>query len=225
MKRIVSMICAVAVFVSANAQDSTISITTNKTTTLLFPSSIVHVDRGSKNILAQEVTEPKNILLIKAGVKNFDTTNLTVIIRDGSTYSFTIAYSDTPSILVYKLPAQSSASISAYANDILDNPATMHNRGSNEWGISVRITGIYIKGNTIFYQLVLNNTSPINYDIDFIKFYIKDKKVARRTAVQELELKPLYIAGNYTTVKANDTNTMVVVAGKIYNTRCKRPHY
>ncbi len=215
MKRIVNLISAVVFFVSASAQDSTIPITTGKTTTLVFPFPIVHVDRGSKNILAQEVNDPKNILLIKAAVKDFDTTNLTVIASDGSAYSFTIEYSDTPSAFLYKLPAQSSASIATYANDLLDNPAIMHHSSANHWGISIRITGIYIKDNTIFYQLALGNTSPVNYDIDFIKFYIKDKKVVRRTAAQEIELKPLYMAGNTRLIKANDTNTIVVPLEKL----------
>ena len=78
----------------------------------------------------------------------------------------------------------------------------------------VRVYGIYIKGNVIFYQLELDNQSPIDYDIDFLRFYIRDKKKSKRTAIQENELKPLYVAGNNKQVKAYQKNTLVFALEK-----------
>ena len=71
--------------------------------------------------------------------------------------------------------------------------------------------GIYIKQDIMYYQLAFENKSPINYNIDLIRFYIRDKKMGKRTATQENELTSLYIAGNTKQVKAYN-NCMVVVA-------------
>jgi len=66
----------------------------------------------------------------------------------------------------------------------------------------------------IYYQLDLQNQSPVDYDINFMRFYIRDKKKAKRTAIQESELTPLYVAGNTSHVKANNHNSIVVALDK-----------
>jgi len=60
-----------------------LAITTDKTTSLIFPFPIKYVDRGTKDILVQPVKENGNILLVKAATKQFTETNLSVITGDG----------------------------------------------------------------------------------------------------------------------------------------------
>ena len=64
------------------------------------------------------------------------------------------------------------------------------------------VIGTYIKNDIIYYQLRIKNHSPIDYDIKVLRFYIRDKKKGKRTAVQENELKPLYVSGNIAQVKS-----------------------
>jgi conjugative transposon TraN protein len=214
MKQLVCLVAAIGLVVSSYSQTSTLAITTNKTTSLIFPFSIKHVDRGTRDILVQKVKEADNILLVKAAGKDFPETNLTVLTSDGSIYNFTMNYEIRPQLFVYNLPVQSSASLATYANSILDNSRTMHGISAKKWDVMVSVSGIYIKGNAIFYQLELCNRSPIDYDIDFLRFYIRDKKKSKRTAIQENELKPLYIAGNTSQVNANSTSDVVVALEK-----------
>ena len=211
MKEILSLISAIVLCVSTFAQNTNVCLSTNKTTTLIFPFPVIHVDKGSKDLLAEQINEAKNIILLKAACTNFDSTNITVITSDGSTYPFQISYAASPAVLLYKLPVQMAASFSTYADGILANPKTMHRTSSSKWDVCISLSGIFIKANTIFYQVAIRNYSPIDYDIDFIKFYIRDKKKAKRTAMQEIELKPVYSAGNIKTVKAYQ-KTMAVFA-------------
>ncbi|MEO6136947.1 MAG: hypothetical protein ABIP35_17465 [Ginsengibacter sp.] len=51
MKRLVCLICGCWLLVSAIAQTSSFTISTDKTTSLVFPFPIRHVDRGTKDIL------------------------------------------------------------------------------------------------------------------------------------------------------------------------------
>jgi len=214
MKQLVCLVAAIGLVVSSYSQTSTLAITTNKTTSLIFPFSIKHVDRGTRDVLVQKVKEADNILLVKAAGKDFPETNLTVLTSDGSIYNFTMNFKNRPLLFVYNLPAQSSASLATYANSILDNSRTMHGISAKKWDVMVSVSGIYIKENTIFYQLELDNRSSIDYDIDFLRFYIRDKKKSKRTAIQENELKPLFIAGNTLQVKANSTSDVVVALEK-----------
>src|SRR5689334_3417227 len=141
MKRLVCLICMGWLFVSVNAQTS-FSITTDKTTSLIFPFSIRHVDRGTRDILVQPVKEVDNILLVKAASKDFSETNLSVVTDDGSVYSFIITYKTRPDAWVYYLPTNQKATLATYANGILDNGRSMHGIQNKSWHVLSKVTGI-----------------------------------------------------------------------------------
>lgn len=214
MKQFASLLCALGMLVTSLAQGPSLSITTDKTTSLIFTYPITHVDRGTKDVLVEQVKEADNILLVKAASANFPETNLSVVTGDGSVYSFLVNYEKNPLTWVYSLTSQTSSTPERYANSISDNPQTMHGIRYRKWDMLAKVSGIYIHDNTIYYQLQLNNQSPIDYDIDLLRFYIRDKKKAKRTAIQENEMRPLYIAGNTKLVKANTTSTLVVALEK-----------
>jgi conjugative transposon TraN protein len=214
MKRLVCLICGCWLFVSAMAQTSSLYISTDKTTSLVFPFSIRHVDRGTKDVLVKQVKEADNILLVKASAKNFSETNLSVVTEDGSVYTFVINYEEKPAIWVYNLPENKKATMATYANGILDNQRTLWGVRDNSWNIDAAVIGTYIKDDIIYYQLRIKNNSPINYGIEILRFYIRDKKKGKRTAVQENELKPLYFSGNMAQVKSFNQNVIVVALDK-----------
>jgi hypothetical protein len=213
MKQLVCLFCAIIAFVSSFAQISNLQIATDKTTSLIFPYPIRHVDRGTKDILVRPVQEAGNILLVKAASKDFPQTNLSIVTDDGSVYSILVCYGE-PSAWIYRFPVQLKTSISTYANSILDNPKTMVGVKNASWDMIARVIGIYIKDEVIFYQLQLTNQSPIDYKINFLRFYIRDKKKSKRTAIQEIEITPLYVAGNISIIKANTDNSIVVALNK-----------
>lgn len=214
MKQLVCMVCALGLVVSVFAQISTVEIATNKTTALIFPYPIKHVDRGSKDVLVQPVKESQNILLVKAAIKGFDTTNLSVVTEDGSIYSFAVFYGE-PGVWIYRFPVQVKTAIATYAAGILDNPKTMKGIQSKKWEVIGQVSGIYIKDDVMYLQLDLQNQSPINYDINFLRFFIKDKSVPKRTAIQENELEPLYTIGNDRRINAGTHNLIVVALNKL----------
>ncbi|RYZ25810.1 MAG: DUF4138 domain-containing protein [Chitinophagaceae bacterium] len=213
MKRLVCLVSAIGFVVSSLAQ-TTLSITTSKTTSLIFPFPIKHVDRGTKDILVQQVPEADNILLVKAASADFSETNLSVITGDGSLYSFSVCYLPNPPLWVFRLPVQKEASVASYANSLLDNPPTIRAGHDKKGGVEAEVTGIYIKGEVIYYQLSLHNRSPIDYDMAFVRFYICDIKQPKRTAVQEVEVVPQYVAGNTSTIKAASPSKVVVAMEK-----------
>lgn len=96
-----------------------------------------------------------------------------------------------------------------YANAILDNPRTLWGIRDNSWNIDAAVIGTYIKDDIVYYQLRIKNNSPIDYNIEVLRFYIRDKKKGGRTAVQENELKPFHVSGNKTQVKSFNQNVIV----------------
>lgn len=207
------MICACCLFVSAFSQTN-LSITTEKTTSLIFPFPVKHVDRGSKEVLVQQVKEADNILLVKAATVKLAETNLTVVIGDGSVYSFCVNFRERPELLIVRVPVLQNASIQSYAEGILDNSLMLRGPKDDKWGMQLRVTGIYIKDDVMYYQLRLSNYSPIDYDIDLLRFYVHDQKRSKRTAVQEVEKVPLFIAGNTKVIRANSVSAIVLALDK-----------
>ena len=213
MKQFVSLICAVILFASVNAQ-SQLCISTDKTTSLVFPFAVKYVDRGNQFVMAQLVKDVPTILLLKAASKDFTETNLSVITDDGSVYTFNVCFESRPATWVHYLPINNKATTAMYANGILDNPKRVNKIDDHKWKTDAAIIGVYVKNDVMFYQIKIKNNSPIDYSIDLIRFYIKDKKKSKRTSVQEIELKPLYTVGNITKIKSHSESTMVFALEK-----------
>lgn len=211
MKKLLTLI----LFISAFAQaQQPLYVSTDKTIALIFPFPIRYVDRGTKDVIVQPVKENEKILLVKAAVKQFCETNLSVVTDDGHVYSFLVNYVARPDSLVIELPKFTRAGIETYAKSIADNKGIVRGIADRNWGVEVSVTGIYIKESVLYFQLLLSNHSSINYDIDVLRFFIRDQKKGKRTALQENELLPLYVAGNPQQVKSYSFSVIVVALEK-----------
>lgn len=71
-----------------------------------------------------------------------------------------------------------------------ERKAFIHNIGASKMRVTNLLTGIYVANKILYMQFAVHNDSQIDYDVDFFKFYIRDKEVMKRMAAQELELKP-----------------------------------
>ncbi len=76
------------------------------------------------------------------------------------------------------------------------------------------LQGVYARDNILFFRLRIENKSPIRFDIEAIRFYIKDIEKAKRTAVQEREVSPLLLAGDTSKINAQETNTIILATEK-----------
>ena len=213
MKRFVCIVIAGLLFVSAIGQNN-ICLSTDKTTSLVFPFPIKHVDRGTAAVLAKKVDDIPTILLVKAGTKNFTETNLSVATEDGSLYTFTVSYDASPKVWSYQLPVQRKETITTYASGIMDNPPIFKRIKDSKLEMQLEVTGIYIKEDVMYFQLLMSNNTPIDYSVDVLRFFITDKKRSKRTAVQENELKPFHVLGNSQIIKANARVTSVFAMPK-----------
>lgn len=206
-----------------------LAIAYQKTTNLIFPYAIKAVDRGSRDVLVQKAEGVENILQVKAANHHFPQTNLTVVTAEGALYSFLLDYAPEPSttnlkISDMKLPFEPVAIFSEnsdYEAAIQEKAQRIAVRKSILRGIKdkgsemeLRLSGVYIAGDVIYYQISLENNSNINYDIDQFRLYIQDKKKARRTATQEIEQRPLFIYGNNKVIPARSKQVLVVALRK-----------
>lgn len=77
-----------------------LEVTYDKTTHIIFPSSVRYVDLGSPNLIAGKADGAENVIRVKATVKNFrEETNMSVITESGSFYTFNVKYAEEPLLL------------------------------------------------------------------------------------------------------------------------------
>lgn len=78
-----------------------------------------------------------------------------------------------------------------YSCDVLKKRKGPHVREQKD-NLTLALEGMYTQDD-VFLLVHPANSSNISYDIDFVKFCIRDKKVAKRTALQESELTPVFV--------------------------------
>lgn len=208
-----------------------LEVTYNKTSNLVFPEAITSIDRGSQDILVQKAEGVENILRIKAAAKGFEETNLSVITRDGKLYSFLVCYTALPkyfnvNIATPALAAESVASstgttskwkegdLQSYAERVLRAKGTMRPLKDQKAKMQMHLAGLYVRGNVLFCKLTIWNASNIDFDIDVLRFYIRDKKLPKRTASQETDVVPLYQLGNASHIRGKGSETIVFALPK-----------
>ena len=188
-------------------------LTYDKTSHLIFPTAIRYVDLGSEYLIAGKAEDAENVLRVKASVKDFEAeTNFSVITNDGRFYSFNVYYSSYPEALSYDLLTMQKAVDKANGNDVLfeelgnNSPSlagllleTIYKKdkrivkhiGAKSFGIQFILKGIYIHNGKYYFHTELRNKTNVPFHIDFVNFKVVDKKVAKRTVVQERPMIPL----------------------------------
>jgi conjugative transposon TraN protein len=199
-----------------------------KTTSIVFPYAIKSVDRGSQDILVQMAKGVENILLLKAGVVNFNETNLTVVTADGSLYSYILHYEEhcpalnlieeeTHSLkqgLLFSSENENQKEMQQYAQLALSKKMKISCLKEKKYYIQLEATGLFIHQEVMYFRLVFSNLSNINYTIDQLRFFTRDQKKSKRTASQEIEMFPLLETTKVKTIPAKSEITVVFALPK-----------
>ncbi|WP_264564360.1 conjugative transposon protein TraN [Flavobacterium sp. N3904] len=188
-------------------------VTYDKTSHLIFPTAIRYVDLGSEYLIAGKAEDAENVLRVKALVREFEPeTNFSVITNDGRFYSFNVNYSSCPQTLSYDLQAMQKTIDKASGNDVLfeelgnnspslagllletiykNDKRIVKHIGAKSFGIQFILKGIYIHNGKYYFHTELANRTNVPFQIDFINFKVVDKKIAKRTVIQERPMIPL----------------------------------
>ena len=206
-----------------------LEVTFSKTVHIIFPAAIRYVDLGSADLLAAKADCTENVLRVKAALRDFSReSNLAVITEDGAYYTFNVRYADEPrklsiemtdflhdgeavnrqnnamEIYMKELGQESPLLVKLIMRSIYkNNKREIKHIGCKRFGIQHLLKGIYSHNELLYFHTELKNSSNVPFDVDHITFKIVDKKVAKRTAIQEQVIWPIR-AHNY----------MMIVGGK-----------
>lgn len=63
--------------------------------------------------------------------------------------------------------------------------------GCKRFGVRFLLKGLYTHGDLLYFHTEVRNATHVPFDVDFVTFKIVDKKIVRRTAMQEQVIYPL----------------------------------
>ena len=153
---------------------------------------------------------------MKATVRDFRAeTNMSVITEDGSFYTFNIRYAAEPLLLNVEMcdfihdgesANRPNNAMEVYLTELgSESPLlvrlimkSIHKQdrrevkhiGCKRFGVQYLLKGIYTHNGLLYFHTQIRNGSNVPFDVDFITFKIVDKKVAKRTAIQEQVIFP-----------------------------------
>lgn len=194
-----------------------LEITFGKTVHIIFPDAIRYVDLGSADLIAGKADGVENVLRVKAALRDFSAeTNMAVITDDGSYFTFNVKYADEPlklniemkdfihdgetvnrpnnsqEIYLTELGKESPLLVRLIMKSIYKNDKReIKHIGSKRFGVQFILKGIYSHNGLLYFHTQVKNSSNVPFNVDYITFKIVDKKIAKRTAIQEAVVTPL----------------------------------
>ena len=207
---------------------------------MIFPSAIRYVDLGSSDLLAAKADGTENVLRVKAALRDFSReSNLSVITEDGAYYSFNVKYADEPvklsvemadflhggeavnrpnnalDIYLQELGCESPLLVKLIMQSIYKNDRReIKHIGCKRFGVQYLLKGIYVHNDLLYFHLQLKNSSNVPFNVDYLTFKITDKKVPKRTAIQEQVVWPVRAYNNVQVIGGKRTERMVFTLPK-----------
>lgn len=194
-----------------------VQVTFAKTVHIIFPSAVRYVDLGSDWIIAGKADGAENVIRVKATTEGFPgETNFSVICEDGSFYSFNARYAHEPEMLniemkdflengdttdfshtrmnIYfrELGNESPLLVKLIMQSIYkEDRREIRHLGCKRFGVQFLLKSVHSHNGLFYFHTETRNRSNVAFRTDFIRFKIVDKKVPKRTAIQERVIDPV----------------------------------
>ena len=194
-----------------------VQVTFAKTVHIIFPSAVRYVDLGSDWIIAGKADGAENVIRVKATTEGFPgETNFSVICEDGSFYSFNARYAHEPEMLniemkdflengdttdfshtrmnIYfrELAGESPLLVKLIMQSIYkEDRREIRHLGCKRFGVQFLLKSVHSHNGLFYFHTETRNRSNVAFRTDFIRFKVVDKKVPKRTAIQERVIDPV----------------------------------
>lgn len=205
----------------------TLPVGKDKQTFLIFPAGVTYVDYGSTNVEVEKAEGVDNILAVKATGAFTEDTNISAVVEGGKFYTFGLHYVPVPERSSFVIDKEATQKVA-----ILDEkerssgqkarireaiakrtPLDLGLKDRNA-GVEFEVGNIFIDGDILLLRMTLTNRTQIGYTTDFMRFYIQDAKIRKKTAVQQVEQNILFTFDYPEEVPAHESRTFTVAMNK-----------
>lgn len=211
-------------------QPPVIAVNDNQQSHLIFPDKVIYVDYGTTDVEVVKASGVDNILAVRASAAFDRQTNVTVVTQSGKFYTFNLKFAEKPSQLSFVIdPAANAANkrVALFDNKELNSVQrenlrkeinsrfqSLNKLYKDYAGIRFAITNIFIDKDILFFKFRLTNYSNIDYVPDFVRFYIQDSKIRKKTAIQQIEQTPLFFFDLPERIAAHETKSFTAAMNK-----------
>ena len=231
----------------------TVRVGYNTSVNLIFDSSVkmwdmglgLKIEEGNEvwDVLVENPSESRNRIKLAAGVENFETTNL-FIETEFAYYNFILAFDANPVDLLIKVDGQRASILKGQvktiseermevisSNDSLaqlcEHILMMKNNhaeiGEVRQKMLFYLSGIYVSGPHVFFQVNIKNEGNIKFDLGYVGFFTGNRTKGKKKARQDEMISPVYVHNSeITDIETRDTLTQVYVFKKFTLDRKKK---
>ncbi|MBR5373272.1 MAG: DUF4138 domain-containing protein [Paludibacteraceae bacterium] len=183
-----------------------VELSDDRTSHITFPHKVVDMSVGCDSAIIDHVPNTDNMVMAKCypyDTNLFKETSLTVVTEDKNIYAFDVVYKEVPEVLNFSVDdADKRGTVFSVINvnetdmrtlgELVISKGAQMNRGIMDGKMTFALQGIFIKDDVAMFHLAIANGSQIDYDIDFIKCYITNRKNLKKQAMQIDDITPLY---------------------------------
>lgn len=216
----------------------TIYANDQKNVALFFPEPIRQGITGSDNFVFtynREKEQYLGLLQAKPGKES----NLLVVNRDGSVFSYIIKYRERLSKLNYFIPMSNSiGNERPIANDsikVADSEASNTNKNQyykrfcaylldrkqrigrlkkRKEGVILSVENIAFDKDELYFVIEITNNSTLDYDLNFLNISIETRQKGKKKSLQKLYKEPLYQYNVPSRIAKGETERLVYVLPK-----------
>ena len=194
------------------------------TTHVVMPENIKLVDISTNKIIGNQCAD--NIVRIKPASRmyNNEMAGTITVIGERHMAQFDVVYTSGPAKAnsVYQISIEEmnpyknpdvlmpESQMANYAWAIYGSGKKFHNIHSAAYGIKAVVNNIYTINDYFFIDFSLYNKTKIKYDIDELRIKLTDKKEAKATNSQTIELSPVYSLNSAKSFKKAYRNVIVI---------------
>ena len=239
---IIIVLVFISAFAKVNAQTThlldTIYANDTKNVALFFPEPIRQGITGSDNFVFtynREKEQYFGLLQAKPGKES----NLLVINRNGSIFSYIVRYKSQLSKLNYFIPLSNSIGnerpiakdsvLGKSSVELVDNSTYYYQKfcsyllerkqrigrikKRNE-GIILNVENIVFDKDELYFVIEIENNSTLDYDLNFLNLSIETRQKGKRKSLQRLYKEPIYKHNLPSKIKENEMARFVYVLPK-----------
>lgn len=217
----------------SSIRPDTICLNEVSQTHLIAPDKVIYIDYGDTCIRVNKAENTENIVRMIAAsgkVQEFpQQTNVSLATENGKFYTFNVDYRQEPEAFVYEIgekqPEKKANVIltdniipagerDQVMNRVYNAKRGIFNKGIVRNKIVFSVNNLHIYNNLLLFTFEIENKSKLPYDIDYIRYYIIDKKTAKLTASQEVDQQALFSENYSPRIEGNSRMKYVIAFDK-----------
>ncbi len=225
---LLGLLCAAPALAQRSMEDMQyLTVNENITTVITASEPVRFVDISTDKVVGDKPINNTVRLKPKEGVdKNRDGDVLAVVTivteRYRSQYALIYtsrmaeAVTDKTILLDERIPynnpavSMSTEDMTNYARQIWSSPARFRNVATKKHRMTMRLNNIYSIGEYFFIDFSVDNRTNIKFDIDQLRVKLNDKKTAKSTTVQTIEITPELVLDSSKSFRHGYRNVIVL---------------